>query len=374
MLAVLALLVLAVALPVSAYTVVLVREARFTDLPHYMYDSSAKALVSVDTDKVAVLSYSLQDKDPSDQYMPAVLLSINQPSKDLSTNESIHYAWVLSGATGGSVIIAVADVNGTSVTSIQFYKIGPVLGDLSIVRTGYDIIIEYAGFKFSILLSGFANPTVLVMTDTSFIVTGLSYLELRSLTNPPPGYTLIRNGTGEAEFTISASSLGRLYVWFDESHDYGDLDLFVFDQSHPRFSTVSVHSSWTELHQAYLLNGTVSTEIAADYGPGWRWLTVTGVVKFIVKQFGHVPGDPSRVSWRVACLHEPLPTRPPETRTTTTSPATTQTQTTPKFADVLNQLAGAVQASLSNQPAVAVLAAVLLFLLLLVLVLRGGGR
>jgi len=336
--------------------VVVLQQAKFTNLTSYMYDTGTKALSAVDSTKVSIFDYQLEDKDATDSYVPAVVLTLGAPSRDLNTNETIVYAWVLSGATGTSAIIAVVDINTTTVTSIQFYKVSPVSGDVAVFRTSYDIVIEVSNYKLSIPLSGFTDPKVMVMTDSSVVVTGLSYLELRALANPPAGYTLVRSGSGESEFTISAS--GRLSVWFDEEHDTGDVDLFAFDQSHPRYSAVSVSRSWADLVSAVFQDQSRATYVFADAGPGTGTITATGTVKFIVKRYS---GDATGVSWRVACR---LDTAPQPTQTTT------PTQTAPQTATgVLRELWGTVQTALSNQSVLLVIVG-LLFLLLLVALLR----
>ena len=358
----LALLPLVVPSAQAETKVVVLQQTKFTNLTYYMYDTSTKTLGSVNTTRVLVLDYELQDKDSTDAYVPAVVLTLSSPSRDLNTNETIHYAWVLTSAAGASAIVAVVDIvtgtNGTSVSNIQFYKLSPVSGDIAIVRTNYDVVVYTGNFKLSIPLAGFANPKVMVMTDSSVAVTALNYIELRSLTNLPPGYTLVRNGSGEAEFTISAS--GRLSVWFDEEHDVGDVDLFVFDQSHPRYTTVSVSSSWTDLVSAALQNQAYATYIFADGGPDTRIVTATGTVKFVVKRYS---GDATGVSWRVACLLESSP-QPPAT---TTTPSTPSPQ--PQPTGVVRELWGTIQTALSNQSTLLIIAA-LLFLLLLVALLR----
>jgi len=347
--------------------VVVLQQAKFTNLTSYMYNTGTKVLASVNTTKVAVLDYRLEDKDSTDTYVPAVLLTLSSPSRDLNTNESVHYAWVLTSAAGASAIVAVVDINATAstVTRIQFYKVSPVSGDVAILRTNYNVVVYAGGFKLSIPLAGFTDPKVLLMTDSSVVVTALNYIELRSLTNPPSGYTLVRNGSGEAEFTVSAG--GRLSVWFDEEHDVGDVDLFVFDQSHPRYTTVSVGSSWSDLLNAVLQNEVYSARVYADSGPDTGTITATGTVKLIVKLY---EGDAAGVSWRVACRLEsspqpPATTAPPPGATPQPQPPQPQPTTT----GAVRELWGTVQTALSNQSTLLIIVA-LLFLLLLVAVLR----
>jgi len=335
--------------------VVVLRTEKFTTLSYYMYHAGTKALTPVNVNYVEVYDYELRDKVRDDAYLPCVVLEVDPPTKDASTNEVVVHAWVLAKAVGEALTVAVADVSGSTVTTIRSYTVSPVNGDVAIVRTGYDVVVYSSNLKLSVPLSGIANPKVMVMTS-SLVVDSLVYVQLRSLADPPPGYTLIRSGMGEQVFTISAS--GRMYVWFDESHEGGDLDLFVFDQSHPRYNAVSLSSSWADLVFAVSQDATRATYIFADSGPGAGYITASGTVKLIVKLYS---GNADAVQWRVASRLEAgtqppgTPTQPPPTPTPTPGTAT--------------GLLGTIGAALSNQSTVLVVLGILL-LLVLVLALR----
>jgi len=358
------LLVLALVLAVPAVAqettkVVVLRTEKFTTLSYYMYHATAKTLTPVNVNYVEVYDYELRDKVRDDAYLPCVVLEVDPPTKDASTNEVVVHAWILAKAVGEALTVAVADVSGSTVTTIRSYTVSPVNGDVAIVRTGYDVVIYSTNLKLSVPLSGIANPKVMVMTSTSsLVVDSLVYVQLRSLADPPPGYTLVRSGMGEQVFTISAS--GRLYVWFDESHDNGDLDLFVFDQSHPRYATVSLSSSWSELVSAVSQDAARATYVFADSGPGAGYVTASGTVKLIVKLYS---GNADAVQWRVASRLEASP-QPPGT-STQTSPTPTPTPTPGTATGLL----GTIGSALSNQSTVLVVLGILL-LLVLVLALR----
>ena len=286
--------------------VTVIETTKFTNETYYMYDDVNKKLVDVNTSYVEILDYELRDKDPSDGYMPCVVLSIDPPTTDLNTNESIVYAWVLPSSYGDSLLVAVADINDTdkTVVNMEFYKISPVSGDIAVYRTAFDIVVVGPGYKLSIPLSNFSNPKVMLMSDSAVAVNSLSYIELRALRNPPSGYTLIRNGYGEAEFTISAS--GILYIWFDEEHDTGDLDLFIFDISDSDYGAASLQQTWTWLRWR------CTSYIYADYAPETRSITATGTVKLIVKKYHYAGGDPAGVGWRIAARLVSSPSPEPE--------------------------------------------------------------
>jgi len=263
----------------------------FTALNSYMYNESSKVLESVNTTYVKVEPYEIQDLSSSDSVEPAVIINLSAPTTDLNTNETIEYAYVLHSSYGNTLIIGVADINSTdnSVANLTYYKISPVSGDIAITRTSYDISIQGNGYKLSIPLSNFTDPKILLMTDSDYQLSSIVELELRALTNPPSGYTLIRSGTGPSTFTISAS--GILYVWFDESHQGGDLDLFVFDQSNSYYNDASNTQTWS-----WLLTH-ANAYIFADGMPQTNHIQATGTVKFVVKTYS---GNGNAVSWRVA--------------------------------------------------------------------------
>ena len=286
----------------------------FTNMTSYMLDTSANKLDALNTTYVQVLDYELKDLDSSDSYMPVVVVSLDAPTTDLNTNESIEYAYILSSTYGDGLLVGVADVNNTdnSISNLEFYKISPVTGDIMITRTSYDLNIIGDGYKLSIPLSNYTNPKVLIYTDSRVSVGGISQVELRGLRTPPDGYTLIRSGTGEAVFTISAS--GDLHVWFDESHDQGDVDLFVFDSSNQYYSSASTTQDWL------WLTAHCSRYLLSDGYPWTSSLTAHGDVKFVVKRFS---GNANDVSWRIAAT---LSSSNPST-TATQTPSSTSTVT-----------------------------------------------
>ena len=289
----------------------------FTNMTSYMLDTSANKLDALNTTYVQVLDYELKDLNTSDSYMPVVVMSMDAPTTDLNTNESIEYAYILSSTYGDGLLIGVADVNSTdnSINNQEFYKISPASGDIMIVRTNYDLNIVGDGYKLSIPLANYTNPKVLLYTDSSVSVGGISEIELRALRSPPSGYTLLRSGTGETSFTISAS--GTLHVWFDESHSGGDVDLFAFDSSNPYYSSASTSQTWS------WLTAHCSMSIWADAYPQTNSMTAHGTVKFIVKRF---TGNANDVTWRIAAT---LSSDTPSTTTTQTRSTTTVTDNNP---------------------------------------------
>ena len=212
-------------------------------------------------------------------------------------------------------MVGVADVNSTdnSISNLEFYKISPASGDIMIVRTDYDLNIVGDGYKLSIPLANYTNPKVLLYTDSQVSVGGISEIELRALRSPPSGYTLLRSGTGETSFTISAS--GNLHVWFDESHSGGDVDLFIFDSSNSYYSSASTTQSWSWLAVH------CSRYLFSDAYPQTTSLTAHNTVKFVVKRFS---GNANDVTWRIAAT---LSSSSPSTTTTTQTPSSTSTTT-----------------------------------------------
>ncbi|BEP17061.1 hypothetical protein PYJP_04130 [Pyrofollis japonicus] len=319
----LALLALVLALPLLAalpahaddVKIVVLNTYDFTQLSAYMYNATAGTLQIVNSSYVQVLSDELKDAAAGDNIMPAIVLSLDAPATDLNTGESVVYAYLLNNVYSDGLVVGVADVNSTdnSVSNLQLVKVSPVSGDVAIMRTNYDIIIYVDTVKLSIPLANYSSPKVLLMTDdgANLFASSIQYVELRALQDPPSGYTLIRGGSGEEEFTISAS--GTLSVWFDETHDGGDVDLFVFDSSNPDYNNASTSQTWGWLithSTAYLWS---------DTGPWTRTIDTTGTVKFIVKGYS---GDASAVNWRVAVrllsgnnTPEPQPQQPTETTT-----------------------------------------------------------
>ena len=263
----------------------------FTNMTDYMLDTSANKLDALNTTYVQVLDYELKDLNTSDSYMPVVVMSMDAPTTDLNTNESIEYAYILSSTYGDGLLVGVADVNSTdnSISNLEFYKISPASGDIMIVRTDYDLNIVGDGYKLSIPLANYTNPKVLLYTDSQVSVGGISEIELRALRSPPSGYTLLRSGTGETSFTISAS--GNLHVWFDESHSGGDVDLFIFDSSNSYYSSASTTQSWSWLAVH------CSRYLFSDAYPQTTSLTAHNTVKFVVKRFS---GNANDVTWRIA--------------------------------------------------------------------------
>jgi len=357
-----ALLTLAIALALSIIAAVptlaqsedvvkitVIQQTKFSNLSYYMIDTAQNKLVTLDTSKAQVLDYQLKDLVSNDAYMPAVVLTLDAPTKDLNTNETVVYAWVLTSSYGSAIIVGVADVGaGNALINLNFYKISPVSGDVAIVRTNADISIQYSNTKLSIPLSGYSSPKVILYTDGELLVNGVNYIQLRALANPPAGYTLIRSGTGEAVFTISAS--GTLSVWFDESHDPGDVDLFIFDQSNSYYSQADVSQSWSWL-VSY-----ATRYVFADAAPQTVSFTATGNVKFVVKSYY----NGGSVSWRVAASLS---------GGSTPQPQPTQTQPTQTITQTQVQIIREIQTAFSNSTVIYVVLG-LLFLIVLIVVLR----
>ena len=193
-------------------------------------------------------------------------------------------------------------VNSTTneVSNLQLVKISPVSGDVGIVRTNSDIVVEYSGSKLSIDLSGYTSPKVLLMTDDELSLSSIHYVELRALIMPPSGYVLVREGGGEALFTISAN--GEVSIWFDEEHDAGDVDLFIYDISDADYNSADPSQTWS-WHRAHC-----TQYIYADVYPQTKTVTATGTLKFIVKKYR---GDASQVQWRVAARVSSVPSPSP---------------------------------------------------------------
>lgn len=284
-----------------------------TELSGYMYNSTSAKLETVDTSKVQILSDSLKDLASDDDVQPAILLSIDVPTTDLNTNESIAYSYMLINAYG-VVVVGVADVNSTTneVSNLQLVKISPVSGDVGVVRTNSDIVVEYSGSKLSIDLSSYSNPKVLLMTDDELSLSQVQYVELRAVEYPPSGYVLVKEGSGEALFTISAN--GEVSIWFDEEHDAGDVDLFIYDSSDTDYSNADITQTWA-WHRSHC-----TQYIYADAYPQIKVVTASGSLKFVVKKYR---GDAGQVRWRVAAriTSSPSPSpSPTQTTTTTTTP------------------------------------------------------
>jgi len=149
-------LVLAIVAPIVAaqeetLKITVLQQTKFTSLSYYMIDTSTNKLVTLDASRVQVLDYQLKDLVPNDAYMPAVVLSLDAPTKDLNTNEAVVYAWVLTSSYGSAIIVGVADIGAdNSLINLSFYKISPVSGDVAIVRTNFDISIQYGNTKLSV--------------------------------------------------------------------------------------------------------------------------------------------------------------------------------------------------------------------------------
>ena len=294
--------------------ITVLQQSSFANMTSYMLDTSTGKLSPINTSYVQVLSNSLKDLDANDNYVPVVVLNLSAPSVDLNNNQTVTYAYILSRVFGRGLVIGVADINSTdnSLSNISYYKVSPVTGDVAIIRTSYDIEVQGDGYKLSIPIANYSSPKVLLYTDSQVLVGGVSYVELRSLRNPPSGYTLIRNGNGPAEFTISAS--GTLHIWFDESHDQGDVDLFVFDSSNSHYSEASTQRTWMWL-QTY-----ATASLWADAYPQTNEITAHGTVKFIVQRFS---GNANSVSWRVAATISNTDNSGTTTTTQQPSPGTT---------------------------------------------------
>ena len=299
--------------------ITVLQQNTFANMTSYMLDTSSNKLTAINTSYVQVLSSGLKDLDANDNYVPVVVLNLNAPSVDLNNNQTVTYAYILSNVFGRGMVIGVADVNSTdnSLSDFRYYKLSPVTGDIAIVRTSYDISIQGDGYKLSIPLANYTDPKVILYTDSQIVADSISYVELRALTNPPSGYTLIRSGHGEASFTISAS--GSLHIWFDEEHDGGDVDLFVFDSSNQYYGDASASQDWLWLFyhcDRYLF---------ADDSPWTASLDAHGNVKLVVKRY---TGDADSVNWRVAATlgsssttttQQPNPSNPGQSHTSTTT-------------------------------------------------------
>ena len=237
-------------------------------------------------------------------------------------------------------------VNDT-VSNVTSVKITGTGEDLSVYLTDLGVEAVIGTMKY-ILPEG----DVIIYTDGNAAVNSVLYVELRSLQNVPSGYVLVRNGDSEAEFTVSAS--GTVSIWFDEEHDTGDVDLFIFDSSNPDYSSASTSQSW------FWLATHSDAYIFSDTGPSARTVTASGTLKFIVKTYsGTAP------SWRVALQASTSPT-PTPTPTPTASP----TPTPEEEESLLGQIQGAIEGNSS----VVLIVLALLLLLIIVLVARGPKK
>ena len=323
----------------------------FTALSSYMYNSTASLLQPVDTSKAIILADEIKDLAAGDGVNPVILLDLDAPTHDLNNNETIIHAYILSN-TYGALVIGVADVNSTNVTNLQFIKVSPVAGDVAVIRTASDITVYANGIKMSIPLTNYTNPRTLVMVPdegTYLMAASIQEVELRSVNNPPSGYNLLRTGTGETEFTITAT--GQLSIWFDESHEPGDIDLFVFDSANSAFSDASTSQSW-----AWLV-AHASTYLFADGGPETRTITSSGQVKFVAKLYRGTEVSGWRVAARLSSdtSPQPQPSIPEQTTTTSTANPT----------GLLAQIQGAYEAN-----PVAFIVIVVIAILILVMIFR----
>ncbi len=106
-------------------------------------------------------------------------------------------------------------------------------------------------------------------------------IRMRALSNAPPGYQVIRRGSGDATFTYNLpSGATRVCIWFDESHSPGDVDLFVFRSSNAWFNSASHTWSWSTLYWRS------DAHIFADFSPQTRCLDNPGSrIKLVVRHF-----------------------------------------------------------------------------------------
>ena len=352
-----------IAIPTSAeedVKISVLRSSKFTNETYYMLDTSLNKLEPVNTSLVQVLDTELKDLDATDNYQPVVVLTADPPTVDITTNESITYAWLLTGTYGDAITIGVADVNTTDNTlaNLSFFKISPASGDIAVVRTNHDVVVMYNGIKLSIPLENYTSPKILIYTDGAVSAQGLNYMELRALRSLPRGFVLLRSGSGEAIFTISSNN--RIAVWFDEEHDVGDVDLFIYDISDPDYSSADLGKSWS-WHRSH-----ATRYIFADAYPQTTTLTASGSVKFVVKRYS---GNSQGVSWRVgAALSSPpssTTTNPPTSTTTSSTTSSQQTHNSDE-AEAAGLLAS-LRSAYESSPAMLVMVALVFLLLLAVL-------
>lgn len=333
----------------------------FTALSSYMYNATAGKLEAVNSSYVQVLSDEIKDLSAGDNIQPAVVLDLSAPTQDLNTNETITYAYILSGSYG-DLVVGVADVNTTdnTVSNLQLVKVSPASGDVAIVRTSSDIVVYANGVKLSIPLANYSSPKVLVMTPdegTYLAANTIQEVELRAVRSPPSGYTLIRSGSGPAEFTISAN--GPLSIWFDEAHDTGDADLFIFDSSNPSFSEASTSQTWTWLWTH------ATAHIYSDFAPETRTITAHGQVKFVVQMFRGNSVSQWRVAVRLLSNNNPQP----EPTQTPSQPSNHNTQPSSTNTQINEGALASLRNAYEQNPALFAIA-VILFLAFIVLLLR----
>lgn len=327
-----------------------------------IYNTTSQKLVTLDTTKVSLTADTIQDLATDGLQAVLLLTNLSAPTVDINTNETVITAYDLSGIYADSLVVAVADVNDTTgaVSNMQYYKITPASGEIVIARTSSDIIVyTSSGAKLSMGIANLSSPHVMLMLDDGqgqyLTASNVQLLELRAVRNPPSGFTLLRNqATGEAEFTVQAS--GPVTIWFDESHQGGDVDLFIFDSSNSNFASAGTSQTWS-----WLLSHS-TRHIFADLSPSTASLNANGQLKFVVKRYS---GNAASVTWSVAIRLDSSNTNPGTT--TTTQPSNNQTNTTTSgWGDYLAGLTGAFEGS-GNSALIVIVVVVILLILAIVL-------
>ena len=342
--ALLAILVATLAIPqvqADDYKITILQSYKLTELQAALLNTDTNTIEDFNATKAVLLDYGLRDPDTSDNYVPAIVINLSAASYDANTGEKIVYAWIFDSVAG---TICLASLNGTTVENI--IKITATGSDIMVYMTDYDIVIESTFAKFSI------NKTdqAVIFTDSELALNSVMYAELRALQDTPEGYTLLRSDSNEADFMIEAQ--GTLSIWFDESHDVGDVDLFIFDGSNPDYSQASLNQGW------YWLATHADAYIFADAGPSTKTITATGDVRFIVKLFsGNTP------SWRVAVR---LTSEAPSTPTPASTPSQITPTPTPEEEGWIDQLQSVFEGS--NTVIIAI--AIVLFLVIVLIALR----
>jgi len=294
--------------------------------------------------------------------------------------EVLAYGWIIENAYGNLSIIDPTTKRILTLSCDGDY--------IAIVRGNNSLLIYYKGGKIE--LANFTGSEVIVFASGQAMIDALDYVVLRALQNPPSGFTLIRSGSGETVFTYSTGSANRVTVWFDETHEGGDVDLFIFKATNPYYGEASPSWGWGTLMarcDAYIFADS-TPRTRTIYSPG-------GSLKFVVKRFS---GDANAVQWRVAIQlggggggggsqqpqpiqPQPQPIQPPVTVTVTQPPTTTtvtqtvvvtqtvaQTQT--QVQPIVLPMVGQVQSALQNNPTMMMLLLLAVFIVLVVVLAR----
>ena len=332
--------------------VVVLESGTLRDLAVYMYNSSSGGLLPLDSGKVNVSDSGIVDLVAGDNIVPIVVMNLSAPSYDANTNETSTDAYIVSKIYSDELVVGVADIVDNTVNDIRMIKISPVSGDIAIVRTSSDVIVYANGVKFELSTANLTDPHVLLMTKDggSLLAASVQHVALRAIPNPPSGYTLIRSGSGPAVFTISAN--GPLSIWFDESHDHGDADLFIFDSTNPHFGEADASKNWFWL---YIYSDTM---IFADYGAETATITANNQVKFVVQMFNRTAVNEWKVAVRLSGNDSPQP-----------EPEPTQPTTTSNNQHVDEGALASLRNAYESNPGLFIIA-VLLFLAFIVLLLR----